>query len=194
MQTGRSGIRNQAAQFLADDPQALRGTQAGPDTAWRSLSQGTSLGPFVLLTQKGERTTQGPMDSMRAFFRGHRKLAALLVTAALLLKLAVPAGFMVGTGANAITVEICHGISAPASASVAAIPVKHADQEPPGKSGKGECPYGALAMASLSGTDTVLLALALAFILALGFAPMRFALLHRAPFLLPPLRGPPTFV
>ncbi|WP_067734330.1 DUF2946 family protein [Novosphingobium naphthalenivorans] len=123
--------------------------------------------------------------------------------AALLLKLAVPAGLMVGAGPRAITLEICHGVGGEAFADPVTIPVKQADQDLSGKPGPdkpgsdkpgGECPYAALSMVSLAGADAVLLALAMVFIIALGFAPIRFALPQRAPFLRPPLRGPPALI
>ncbi len=46
-------------------------------------------------------------------------------------------------------------------------------------------------MASLAGADALLLAAALAFILALGFAPATAPRPRRAVWLRPPLRGPP---
>jgi hypothetical protein len=55
----------------------------------------------------------------------------------------------------------------------------------------GACPYSLLPMASLAGADAVLLAVALVFILALGFAPAPPPSLARNPHLRPPLRGPP---
>lgn len=135
------------------------------------------------------------MESLRAFFLRHRGLAIVLVTAALLLKLVVPTGFMIGLDASrAITVTICHDASGDGAVQQMAIPMKKGAGEAPGKPAKGECPYAALSMASLSGTDSVLLALALIFIIALGLAPVRFALPARPAFLLPPLRGPPALI
>ena len=54
------------------------------------------------------------------------------------------------------------------------------------------CPYTALGHASLAGADPALLATALAFILALAFAPLAPARLSRIPHIRPPLRGPPS--
>jgi len=48
-------------------------------------------------------------------------------------------------------------------------------------------------MATLGAADVLLLALALAFIFALGIAPSRPAPPARAAHLRPPLRGPPAF-
>lgn len=115
--------------------------------------------------------------------------------AALLLKIVVPTGFMIGgDAAHSITVTICHDASGDGPAQQISIPVKKGESETPGKPAKGECPYAALSMVSLSGADTVLLALALAFIIALGFAPVHFTLPERPSFILPPLRGPPALI
>ncbi|MCT2398430.1 DUF2946 family protein [Novosphingobium mangrovi (ex Huang et al. 2023)] len=133
------------------------------------------------------------MESLRAFFLRYRGLAGVLVVAALLLKLAVPTGFMVGADASrTITITICHDASGDAAPRQLSIPMNKGAEEAPGKPAKGECPYAALAMASMTGADVALLALALAFIIALGFAPVRFALPRRAAYILPPLRGPPA--
>jgi len=61
-----------------------------------------------------------------------------------------------------------------------------------GHDGKGQCAFSPLAFAALGGADAPLLAIALAFILAFGFAstpPLRLA---RIAGLRPPLRGPPA--
>lgn len=135
------------------------------------------------------------MELLRAFFLEHRRLAALLVAAALLLKVVVPTGFMIGADASrTITVMICHDASGDGPAKQISVPLKKGEGEAPGKPGKGECPYAALSMASLSGADPVLLALALAFIVTLGFASVCFALPQRPAFILPPLRGPPALI
>ena len=58
--------------------------------------------------------------------------------------------------------------------------------------GDGSCPYAALGMAALTGADAVLLAIALGFILALGFLPVRASPRAGRLHLRPPLRGPPA--
>ncbi|MEJ2457309.1 MAG: hypothetical protein P8Y58_03845 [Novosphingobium sp.] len=150
--------------------------------------------------QADDKTCKGAycpvsMESLRAFFLRHRGLACVLVVAALFLKAAVPTGFMIGADSSrTITITICHDASGDRPAQQIAIPMKKGEGEAPGKPAKGECPYAALSMASLSGADVALLALALAFIIALGFAPVRFTLPPRPSFLLPPLRGPPALI
>ncbi|EQB07974.1 hypothetical protein L284_21880 [Novosphingobium lindaniclasticum LE124] len=134
------------------------------------------------------------MDMLRTFFRQHSALAFGLIALALCLKIAVPSGYMIAQDSRTITVQICHDASGAGPDTQVSIPVKSAKDETPGKPAKGECPYGALSMASLGGADPVLLALAIAFILALGFAPIRLALAARLSHLRPPLRGPPALI
>ncbi|HIQ17418.1 MAG TPA: hypothetical protein EYH41_05390 [Novosphingobium capsulatum] len=75
-----------------------------------------------------------------------------------------------------------------------AIPMKGEPSDSTGKQGKGDCPFSSLSMASMTGADPALLALALAFILALGFAPVRTSHPKRVSYLRPPLRGPPALI
>lgn len=133
------------------------------------------------------------MEAIRTFFRRHRALAGLLVVAALCLKAAVPTGFMIGAEARTITVQICRDVSGGAISQQMTIPVNQ-DADAHGKPAKGECPYASLSMASLSGADPVLLALALAFIIALGFAATQIVPPRREYHLRPPLRGPPALI
>lgn len=134
------------------------------------------------------------MHAFRTFLRHHRALAGLLVAAALCLKVIVPTGFMVGGDMRSITVQICHDAGDGPLVKEIAVPVKEGMSDGPGKPAKGECPYAALSMVSLTGTDAALLALALAFIIALGFAPISFAPPRRDYHLRPPLRGPPALI
>lgn len=47
------------------------------------------------------------MQELRAFLYGHRWLAAVLLLAALFLKMAVPAGYMVPAHSKTLTIQIC---------------------------------------------------------------------------------------
>lgn len=134
------------------------------------------------------------MHALRAFLRTNRRLALALVALALVIKALVPAGYMLGgplgDGARVLTVAICADASGGLTTKQITVPSD-------GKSGhakaEGTCAWGLLAMAALSGADVLLLALALAFILALGLAPSRPAPRPQRAYLRPPLRGPPAF-
>ncbi len=132
------------------------------------------------------------MNRLRAFLRGHRRVAALLVALALTMKALVPAGYMVGEQARTITLEICADAS---GAKVTRDIVVQSDAPSAAEHGKadGVCAFSALGMAALGGVDAVLLAAALAFILALGVSATPVVLRSRPVPLRPPLRGPPLF-
>lgn len=134
------------------------------------------------------------MNRLRAFFMRRRALALLVVMAALCMKIVVPTGFMIGQNSKVLTVQLCtDGLGHAVTAKIV-IPMKGEPGDSSGKQGKAECPFASLSMASMSGTDPALLALALAFILALGFAPAQTSHPKRVSYLRPPLRGPPALV
>ncbi len=132
------------------------------------------------------------MNLGRAFFQRHRALAIVLVLATLCMKAIVPTGFMIGQNSKVLTVQICDDAFGNHAVKQIAIPMKDGSSDSSGKQGKGECPFTSLSMASMSGADPALLALALAFILALGFVSTRTAHPERVFHLRPPLRGPPA--
>ena len=132
------------------------------------------------------------MGTLRAYFQQHTRQALVLAVLALCLKALLPSGFMLGQEHRAITIEICRDASGSGSALTMLLPLKSDGAHLPGKPAKGECPFCALSMASLGCADMVLLALALAFIIALGFAPARAPTPDRPHYLRPPLRGPPA--
>lgn len=132
------------------------------------------------------------MHQLRAFMRLHRALALCVVMAALCMKIAVPTGFMFERDSAVLTVRICDDAFGNHAVQQLVIPMKDGAGESGDKQGKGECPFASLSMASMTGADASLLALALAFILALGFAPARASLTKHISNLRPPLRGPPA--
>lgn len=137
------------------------------------------------------------MQLIRAFLMRHRALASVLVALALCLKAVVPAGYMVEAGAQTLTVTICDAATGHTVTKQIAIPMKDgagkdAAPEKGAGQGKGDCAYSSLASASLSGADPVLLLLAIAFILTLGFAPVYAPAPRPIACLRPPLRGPPA--
>lgn len=138
------------------------------------------------------------MPSLRALLLRHRAFAFVAIAAALCLKALVPAGYMLDSGATSITVRLCDSSMGQTTTKQIAIPAKgNADRQPgdpAGKPGAPECPYTALNLAAIGGAAPALLALALVFILALGFAPVPQPPVRRTHYLRPPLRAPPVFV
>jgi hypothetical protein len=135
------------------------------------------------------------VSALRAFIRSHRLLALWLVFAALAMKALVPGGYMIAVHAKILTVEICGDGSGGSLTQQVSVPMK--DDSAPGQSGHGKaegaCPYSALSHLSLAGTDPLLLAVALVYIVSLGFLPLAQRQHGQALYLRPPLRGPPTF-
>lgn len=135
------------------------------------------------------------MRGLRTFLLRHRALAALALALVLSVRLIVPSGYMVAGGARMLTVVVCTGVTGEHETMQVMIPT--AGQ----KSGHGgghegskadPCPYSSLSMVSTAGADAPLLAAALAFIVALGFAPIAARPGKRVNYLRPPLRGPPV--
>ena len=131
------------------------------------------------------------MGMFRVFLMRNRALAGLLVALALAIKALVPAGYMVGPQARTLSIEICDGQSHQIASQIV---VPQTGKAGGGERGKvdGTCSYSVLGHAGLAGADTLQLALALAFIMALGFATPPAARVARASHLRPPLRGPPA--
>lgn len=129
---------------------------------------------------------------MRSFLRQHRALALMLVLAALCMKAVVPTGFMIGTQSKTLTVLICDESFGNHAAKQIAVPMKPGSGKPASKGMNGDCPFASQGMAALPGIDPIQLALALLFILALGFAPVSVPQPRRLSHLRPPLRGPPA--
>ena len=132
------------------------------------------------------------MNLVRSFLMRHRAFAIALVVATLCLKALVPAGYMLGQSSTVLTILVCEDGTGSHAAKDVVVPLKHDGSGPSAQQHKGECPFSSLSMASMASQGPVLLALALAFILALGFAPVRQPVRKRAGRIRPPLRGPPA--
>lgn len=138
------------------------------------------------------------MTSLRLLVMQNRRLAVWLVLVALCVKMLVPAGFMPTVGANGtMTVSICTGTGP--QTVVITMPGMGAHDVAGGGDGMSDhakaqmpCAFSGLGLATLAAVDPVMLAIAIAFVLATGFAAVPL-LPHAAPaHLWPPLRGPPV--
>lgn len=130
------------------------------------------------------------MTSLRRFLIDRPWLALALVVLALSVKFVVPAGFMPTASAGGIAITICSG-TGPMTMVMPSDTTGHAGDEQKAKP-DAPCAFAGLALPSLGGADPIQLALALAFVLAIGLASAtvwpRLAVAH----LRPPLRGPPA--
>lgn len=123
-----------------------------------------------------------------------RHWAVLLCVAALLLKLLVPAGYMLSTAHGRVAMTICTGFVEAGPPSDMPGMNGSMPAHGPKDHGKAEmpCPFASLAAAPLPAVDPVLLVALIAFIMAVGLrqATMPVPPGHR--HLRPPLRGPPA--
>ncbi len=132
------------------------------------------------------------MTALRALLQARCHLALALIALALAVRILVPAGMMPGSGDRVLAVQICADASGLPKSQVLVIPGQLAPHED--NSAKGTCAFAGLAAPALAGADPVLLAMALAFILAIGLALAAPALPARFARFQPPTRGPPAFV
>ncbi|MBU7579909.1 MAG: DUF2946 family protein [Porphyrobacter sp.] len=135
------------------------------------------------------------MIRLRALIRDHARLTLVLLVLALAVKAAVPAGFMLSAGGDRfLTVTICSDASGTPKQMQIAIPGKQdsgGDHSDAGTKAT-HCAFSGLGHSALGGTDPLLLAAALAFILLIGFASLPALPARDTPFLRPQLRGPPA--
>ena len=118
-----------------------------------------------------------------------------LVVLAFFIKAIIPSGFMISTSPDQLlTVTIC---------SQSALSMKSVEMVVPGDDGSdshrsdqvgkdSHCAFAGLAKTAIAAADTVLLAIAFAYLLVLGLAPTRRLALRRIAHVRPPLRGPPA--
>ncbi|WP_374945088.1 DUF2946 family protein [Sphingomonas sp.] len=130
------------------------------------------------------------MTGLRQYLLCHRALAASLVALALLMKVLVPTGYMLGTSTGSITVELCSGYG-PAKMTMPGMAHHGGDKSDHGKA-EQPCAFSGLSAPSLAATDPILLALALAFIIATAFRAPTPVLVQARAFLRPPTTGPPV--
>ncbi|MDB5702630.1 MAG: hypothetical protein JWL66_2829 [Sphingomonadales bacterium] len=123
-----------------------------------------------------------------------RCFATAICAAALLLKLLVPAGYMVASDHGRVTITLCSGIAS----RPMTIDIPGLQGDTPGHSEKGQgkaempCAFSGLSALSLGTIDPILIVALLAFIMAVGLAPAVLPALWRRTYLRPPLRGPPA--
>lgn len=135
------------------------------------------------------------MPPLRRLLR-HPALAALVVAAALALRLLVPAGYMPVIDGGHVILAPCPGTAPTPSQARAHTPggMGHAGHETPPHAPETSCAFADLALPAIGGADPVQLAALIAFLVATALA-LR-ALPPRAPVrrLHPPAQGPPILI
>jgi hypothetical protein len=130
-----------------------------------------------------------------------RQLAVLICMAALLLKLLVPTGYMIAVDHGRLAITVCSGL-APASGASGMSAMDHGTamaHDADAGSGKSSehgkpdmpCAFAGLSAQVLGSVDLVLLAIALAAVAVMALRAVPRVTPRPAPYLRPPLRGPP---
>ena len=130
------------------------------------------------------------MTPLRHYLRDRRHFALAIIMVALLMRLLLPTGFMPEVSAGKITIALCTG-HGQATIDIA-VPNGNGHHDP-AQTAKHDmpCPFASGSTHGLAGADPTLLAIAIAFVLALSLRPVVVTRLAGAPYLRPPLRGPP---
>ncbi len=125
-----------------------------------------------------------------------RYLAALICAAALLIRVIVPTGYMIGTDHGRFSVTICSGITDKTMAM--AMPGMSSAMPDHDKNGHGKaetpCAFAGLAAPALGGTDPILIVALVAFVMAAGLLPTALPTVFQRAYDRPPLRGPPAYL
>jgi hypothetical protein len=129
---------------------------------------------------------------LRNLIRTRPVFVFILLAMALCVKALVPTGYMISASAKTMTVGLCSDGIGIAKTTTITIPMNSGKSGVPAHKGDAPCTYSVLSMAVTGAADAPLLAEALAFILALGFALHRALPRIVAVRLLPPSHGPPT--
>jgi hypothetical protein len=132
------------------------------------------------------------VTNIRAFLLMHRHLAIMAAAAALLMKVLMPAGFMPVVSHGVLIVQLCNGTTNQTVAIEMPGMEHHSQGDDQHIAPDKPCAFAGLAVSMLEGTDPALLAVAIAFILALTFRVERRTVLRRSPHLRPPSHGPPA--
>lgn len=119
-----------------------------------------------------------------------RHLALFICAAALLLKIVVPAGYMVASDGGRVTMTLCSGVAPRMTAM-------HGDMAGHGKPGEHQrvelpCAFAGLSAPATGPVDAVQVAAFVAFVMAVALLPVAIPAAARPPRLRPPLRGPPA--
>ncbi len=145
------------------------------------------------------------MLRLRRLALTHNALAALVICVALLMKALVPTGFMPAMVDGRFVIAVCSGTgpvtapphmaAMPGMAHGPAMTGHHGGRDRPGEQHDNKpqpCAFAGLQSPSLAAADPVVLAIAVAFVLALGLRVVAALPLVLPARLRPPLRGPPA--
>lgn len=137
-----------------------------------------------------------PVNGVRHLL-AQRHLAVVICAAALILKLLVPTGYMVGSDHGRIAIILCSGtMPAPMTMAMPGMHGDRGDHDPSKDHGKTEmpCAFAGLSAVAMAAIDPILLADLIVFVVAFGLSGILLPIPSGPAYLRPPLRGPPTFL
>ena len=139
------------------------------------------------------------MTALRAFLLSHRIVAIWAILAAMVLKAAIPAGFMVSAddGSRVLTVTVCNASSPELATLAITIPGTGEKRDHRGgdhKQASGDCAFTSLVTGKWAAADPVLVIAALAFVAALAMRPVQRVPPAQVPYPRPRSRAPPLTV
>jgi hypothetical protein len=124
---------------------------------------------------------------LRSLVHAHRIVAAWMIALALVVKILVPAGYMIGADAGTITVVLCSG----SGQAQMVMPISGSDRQD--HQGKAmPCAFSGLSAPSVAGADPLVLAVAIAFIIETALRVVAAQQVEAPLHLRPHLRGPPA--
>lgn len=139
------------------------------------------------------------MTEVRTFLLQHRTLAALVLGAALLMRVLVPSGFMPVVHHGVVAIVPCSGTGPvavkthePAAHGTTHGARHHGGDGTSHDSSPGPCVFSGLAAPALTGADPFLLIAAILFVMVQAIRQPERPSAMRRPRLRPPLRGPPA--
>lgn len=139
-----------------------------------------------------DRTYRRAVGTLRLYFTTYRIWTMWLILAALLTKVAVPAGFMPVVSNGSIVLELCSGLGPEKMAVAMPAMGDHQGKDEHSQHDDMPCGFAGHAPASMAGADPILLLIAIAFIVATIYRMPVFWPVRRISYLRPPLRGPPA--
>lgn len=133
------------------------------------------------------------MRTLRQFFRDRPAFAAVLLAAALCLKIVLPAGYMPSSSGGEQIVALCSS-SASAGATVKIhIPGRSGDDDAFG-SARHSCAFAPLAALALDPVPPAIILAALLFVFIAAILRMPLELAAVGAQIRPPSQGPPSFI
>ncbi|MEW4449694.1 DUF2946 family protein [Qipengyuania sp. JC766] len=135
------------------------------------------------------------MQPLRRTFGNHAPLWIAVLLLAVLVRAAVPSGFMVApTPDRLIEVKVCNGHTGPLAKTYITVPGKPAPAPENDAAKDAKCAFSGLSMSALGGTPPVFVGIALAAMVLLGLAPLVSPSFSLGRYLRPPLRAPPAAI